>query len=44
MNTNNSDETETGPVYRLEDLLAQVTEDNLHGEISTGGPVGQEEW
>ena len=28
----------------LEDLLAQVTEDNLHGEIDTGPAVGREIW
>lgn len=30
--------------YALSDLLAKVTEENLHGEISTGGKVGREEW
>ena len=30
--------------YRLEDLLAQVTDDNIHEEIPTGGPVGNEVW
>ena len=29
---------------RLETLLAGITEDNLHGEVDTGGPVGQESW
>lgn len=28
----------------LEDLLAKVTEDNLHSEITTGNPIGNEEW
>ena len=28
----------------LEELLAQVTEENLHGEIDTGEPVGSEVW
>ena len=32
------------PRLRLEDLLAAVTEDNLHGEIDSGTPVGGEEW
>ncbi len=32
------------PKYTLEDLLAQVTDENLHGEISTGSPVGEEVW
>ena len=30
--------------YTLEDLLAGITEDNLHGEISTGAPMGNEAW
>ena len=32
------------PVLTLEHLLAQVTEDNLHGEIETGPAVGKEAW
>ena len=28
----------------LDDLLAQVTDDNLHGEVDTGDAVGGEEW
>jgi len=32
------------PVLTLEHLLAQVTEDNLHGEIETGPAVGREVW
>jgi antitoxin MazE len=32
------------PNLTLEDLLAQVTEDNLHGEVDTGAPVGREVW
>jgi len=28
----------------LKQLLNEVTEDNLHKEISTGGPVGREVW
>ncbi|HJV33961.1 AbrB/MazE/SpoVT family DNA-binding domain-containing protein [Geomonas sp.] len=28
----------------LESLLAQVTEDNLHGEVETGPPAGRELW
>ena len=28
----------------LEHLLAQVTEDNLHGEVETGSAVGSEVW
>lgn len=30
------------PDLKLEDLLAQVTEDNLHGEVDTVPPVGHE--
>lgn len=29
---------------KLEDLLAKVTEENIHGEIQTGPPVGKEAW
>jgi antitoxin MazE len=32
------------PSYSLEELLAQVTPDNLHQEIETGLPVGNEAW
>ncbi len=32
------------PALTLECLLAQVTEDNLHGEIETGPAVGKEVW
>jgi len=28
--------------YSLEELLAGVSEDNLHGEFDTGTPVGKE--
>ena len=28
----------------LDDLLARVTEDNLHGEVETGPAVGDEAW
>jgi antitoxin MazE len=30
--------------YRLQDLLAKVTRDNLHDEVSTGDPQGKETW
>lgn len=30
--------------YRLEDLLAGITPNNVHGEIETGDPVGGEAW
>ena len=32
------------PALTLELLLAQVSEDNLHGEIKTGSAVGREAW
>jgi antitoxin MazE len=32
------------PEYRLADLLKGVTKRNLHAEVETGGPVGQEAW
>jgi antitoxin MazE len=28
----------------LEDLLAQITNDNIHTEIDTGDPIGAEVW
>lgn len=28
----------------LEQLLTGVTEENLHGEVDTGSPVGKEVW
>ncbi len=32
------------PAWTLEQLLAQVTEGNLHREADTGAPVGDEVW
>lgn len=32
------------PAFALEELLAGITDENLHGEISTGAAVGAEEW
>jgi antitoxin MazE len=32
------------PKYTLEQLLAEVTEDNLHHEVDTGEAVGNEVW
>jgi antitoxin MazE len=32
------------PKYSLEDLLARITPDNLHGEQDTGAPQGNEVW
>ncbi len=31
-------------VYRLEDLVKQITPKNMHGEIDTGISVGREIW
>ena len=33
-----------GPEYDLEDLLAQVTNENLHDEVPTGARRGREAW
>jgi antitoxin MazE len=30
--------------YSLDELVAQITPENLHGEISTGTPIGNEAW
>ena len=30
--------------FELEDLLAEVTQDNLHAEFVTGDPLGSENW
>ncbi len=32
------------PALTLEYLLAQVTDDNLHREVDTGPPMGNEAW
>lgn len=32
------------PEFTLDELLAQVTDENLHQEIDTGEPVGAEAW
>jgi antitoxin MazE len=34
----------SGRRYTLDELLAGVTDDNIHGEIKTGPSVGAEEW
>ena len=34
----------TSRPIKLNDLLAQVTEHNIHGEIDCGPPVGREAW
>ena len=30
--------------YSLEELLAGITEENLHSEVDTGNPIGNEAW
>lgn len=35
-------ESATQPEYKLEDLLAGMTNENAHNEVDFGGPVGQE--
>ncbi len=30
--------------YKLSELLLQMHENNLHGEVDTKGPVGKESW
>ena len=32
------------PEFSLDEMLAQITAENLHGEIDTGSSVGQEDW
>jgi antitoxin MazE len=32
------------PNYTLDELLAQMTDENLHSEIGTGQATGAEEW
>ena len=32
------------PRLKLADLVSQVTEENAHGEVSTGSSVGNEVW
>ena len=32
------------PSMTLAGLLREITDENIHGEVDTGGPVGREEW
>jgi antitoxin MazE len=32
------------PEFSLDEMLAQITPENLHGEVDTGSSVGQETW
>lgn len=34
----------SGPRYSLADLLANITPENLHGEVETGESQGAEAW
>ena len=34
----------TGPKWRLNDLLDRVTPENIHHEVDTWQPVGNEAW
>ncbi len=34
----------TNPTFTLEQLLAGVTEENLHREVDTGATIGYEVW
>ncbi len=36
--------TPCAPRYSLEELVDRIDESNLHGEIGTGGPAGNEAW
>ena len=32
------------PEFSLDEMLSQITPENLHGEVDTGSSVGQEAW
>lgn len=32
------------PAYDIEEMIASITDENRHAEISTGRPVGNEVW
>jgi len=32
------------PHYRLDELVGEITDENLHGETDWGPPVGSESW
>ena len=32
------------PTYDIEEMIASITDENRHAEISTGRPVGNEVW
>lgn len=34
----------TAPEWTLEKLLAEINEENMHTEVDTGAPVGNEVW
>lgn len=37
-------EWDSEPYFTLDELLTDITPDTLHGETSTGEPVGKEVW
>ena len=37
-------ESVSTPAYTLEDLVAQITDENLHEEYDWGKPIGKEVW
>ena len=39
---NDNPEEQTEPIVTLEDLLAMITDDNIHPEIDFGPDVGKE--
>jgi len=32
------------PAYELDEMLARVTDENLHAEVDTGSSMGNESW
>lgn len=32
------------PEFSLDEMLSEITAENLHGEVDTGGSVGKEAW
>lgn len=36
--------SQQNPAFDLDDLLAQITEENIHAEVETGEGIGNEVW
>ena len=36
--------TKAKPRYFLDDLVSRITPQNLHAEVDSGSPVGNEDW